>query len=96
MTFLFPVLMADHQPGTLGFSDFRIHSLASRSKDRADSSSSSLDHTDGSPVSTAALGRRTTRATSVGLLPPPTATAIVANYQAIYAQSLWKGLPEDS
>ena len=59
----------DHQPGTLGFSDFGIHSLASRPKDRADSSSSSsLDPTDGSPVSTVPLGRRTTRATSVGLL----------------------------
>ena len=93
MIFLFPVLMADHQPGTLGFSDFGIHSLASRSKDRADSSSSSsLDFSDASPVSTAPLGRRTTRATSVGLLPPPTAAAIVADYQAMYAHSLWEGL----
>ena len=50
----------------------------------------------GCPVSTAPLGRRTTRATSVGLLPPPTATAIVADYQAMYAQSLWEGPPEDS
>ena len=79
----------DRQPGTLGFSDFGIHSLASRSKDSADSSSSSLDPADGSPVSTAPLGRRTTRATSVGLLSPPTAAAIVADNQAMYAQSLW-------
>ena len=71
----------DHQPGTLGFSDFGIHSRASRPKDKANSSlSSSLDPGDGSPVSTAPLGRRTTRATSVGLVPPPTATAIVADY----------------
>ena len=87
----------DHQPGTLGFSYFGIHSRASRSKVTADSSSSSsLDPGDGSLVSTAPLGRRTTRATSVGLLPPPTATAIVADYQAMYAQSLWEGPPEDS
>ena len=33
---------------------------------------------------------------SVGLLPPPTAAAIVADYQAMYAQSLWEGPPEDS
>ena len=82
----------DHQPGTLGFSDFGIHSRASRSMDRADSSSSSsLDFTDASPVSTAPgpLGRGTTRATSVGLLSPPTAAEIVADYQAMYAQSLW-------
>ena len=52
------------------------------------SSSSSLDLADGSPVSTVPLGRRTTRATSVGLLPPPTAAEIVAGYQAMYAQSL--------
>ena len=44
------------------------------------SSSSSLDPADGSPVSTVPLGRRTTRATSVGLLPPPTAAEIVADY----------------
>jgi len=89
--------MADHQPGTLGFSDFGIHSRASRSKDRVDSSfSSSLDPADGSPVSTVPLGRRTTRATSLRLLPPPTATALVADYQATYAQSLWEGPPENS
>ena len=80
----------DHQ---LGFSDFVIQFRASRSKDRAySSSSSSLDPTDASPVSTATLGRCTTRATSVGLLPPPTAAAIVADYQAMYAHSLWEGL----
>jgi hypothetical protein len=86
----------DHQPGTLGFSDFGIHSRASRSKNREDSSSSSLDSTDSSPVSTVPLGRRITRTTSVGLLPPPTAAAIVADYKAMYAQSLWEDPPEDS
>ena len=56
----------------------------------------SLEFTDASPVSIAPLGRRTTRATSVGLLPPPTAAEIVTDYQAMYAQSLWEGSPEDS
>ena len=89
-----PFVLRSHQFGTLGFSDFGIHSRASRSEDRAySSSSSSLDPTDASPVSTATLGRCTTRATSVGLLPPPTAAAIVADNQAMYAHSLWEGPP---
>ena len=29
-------------------------------------------------------------------LSPPTAAAIVADYQAMFAQSLWEGPPEDS
>ena len=59
------------------------------SSSSSSSSSSSLDLADGSHVSTVPLGRRTTRATSVGLLPSPTAAEIVADYQAMYAQSLW-------
>jgi hypothetical protein len=33
---------------------------------------------------------------SVNHLPPPTAAAIVADYQAMYAQSHWEGPPKDS
>ena len=58
------------------------------SSSSSSSSSSSLDLAKGSPVSTVSLGRRTTRATSVGLLPPPTAAEIVADYQAMYAQAV--------
>ena len=87
----------DHQPGEASrTSEFILVLPDPRTQQILASSSSSLDPGDGSPVSTAPLGRRTTRATSVGLLPPPAATAIVADYQAMYAQSLWEGPPEDS
>ena len=96
MIFLFSVLMIINLSPLVSRTLEFILVLPDRRTRTADSSSSSssssLDLADGSPVSTAPLGRRTTRATSVGLLPPPTATAIVADYQAMYAQSLWEGL----
>jgi hypothetical protein len=72
-----------HRPGTLGLADYEISPRASRPKQVI---AHSLDEEElAAPAEAVPPSRRTTRSTSVNILPPPTAADVVAEYHAMYA-----------